>query len=79
MQGPTGNFCTDACRSAHETFIQRAKQLDDMKARGQWGKLIRNGVMVVVLVLIGSSIAHYLGYNVPVIGGFLEGVIPRAN
>lgn len=78
VQGPTGNFCSDACRSAHEAFVQRAKQLDDMKAGGRVGRLIRNAVMIVVIVLIVSAIAVYYGYEVPVIGGFLEGIVPGA-
>lgn len=50
-----------------------------MKARGRFGKYLRNAIMVAVIVLIGSAIAHYYGYEIPIIGGFLEGVVPRAN
>lgn len=79
VQGPTGNFCSEDCRKAHEAFLQRAKQLDDMKARGSVGKFVRNGITIAALILIVSAIAHYFGYAVPVIGGFLEGIVPRAD
>ena len=79
MQGPTGYFCSDACRKNHEAFIERAKQLDDMKGRLNFDRLIRNTFMIVVIVLIGSMVAHYFGYNIPVLSGIFEGRVPRAN
>ncbi len=79
VQGPTGYFCSEGCKTNHEAFIQRAKKLDDMKSGFQFGTFIRNAVMVIVILAIGSVIAHYFGYDIPVVGGFLDGVVPRAN
>lgn len=78
VQGPTGYFCSDGCKSSHESFVQRAKQLDDMKSGVNLRLLIRNGGRLLILLLIVSVIAHYYGYDVPLFSSLFEGIIPRA-
>ena len=57
--GPTGRFCSPACRQKHETFMQRAQQMEGragsgifVKLRGLIGSII---MILVVLVVIGVA------------------------
>ncbi|HEX73151.1 MAG TPA: hypothetical protein ENN65_07530 [Candidatus Hydrogenedentes bacterium] len=57
--GPTGRFCSPACRQKHEAFMQRAQQMDGrarsgvfVKLRGLIGSII---IILVVLAVIGVA------------------------
>lgn len=81
IQGPTGNFCSDTCKSMHERFTERAQQLDKMSKSGGFlnrlwwlgKKIIVIGLTVVLLV----AVATYLGVNIPVASDILRNLINR--
>ena len=71
VTGPTGNFCAEECKTKHETFTQRAQQLDKMSRSGGFmTKLWFLGKKIVIFVLFFLAIAvalHFFGVNVPVV------------
>lgn len=79
--GPTGRFCGEACKTAHETFVERAKQLDDMRGgAGVFGKLLvrlKQLAILLVVLLLGAVAATYFGINVPVIGDSIANLLNR--
>lgn len=76
IQGPTGNFCSDECKSKHETFMQRAAQLDKMSKRGGFtSKLWFLGKKIVIFALFFLAIAvalHFIGVDIPVVSPILR-------
>lgn len=54
--GPTGLFCSEACKSKHETFVQRAQQLESKKGSvsimAKVRKLLGNVVAIIILLII---------------------------
>ena len=77
VQGPTGYFCSEYCRSSHEAFVHKAKQLDDMKRGFDLRMITRNWWRALLVILILLIIAHYYGYEIPVLSGMLEGIVPQ--
>ena len=55
VMGPTGTFCSEECKARHETFVQRAAQLDSMRRpstlMGSLKRLV--GKLIVALILLG--------------------------
>ncbi len=75
IQGPTGYFCTPHCKEKHEEFIERAKQLDDVRTSRGFGQLfmrIRQLIVISIVVLIAAAVATYYGIYIPVLSDFLE-------
>jgi len=66
--GPTGRFCSEACRSKHEAFMQQAQQLEG-KGRGstlvQLKKLAGSLVVIAVVLIVIGVVASL--YPVPVL------------
>lgn len=76
VAGPTGNFCAEECKQAHEQFIDRAEQLDDKKRLGLgariWDlgkKILIVGVVVMVLAFVAT---RFLGINVPILSDIIR-------
>lgn len=84
VQGPTGNFCSQACKEKHEAYVQRAQQLEQRKPsflKGstfkRWAKRV---IILIIVLVIVSVVAAFMGYNVPVIGRigwWVRGLIGR--
>ncbi len=60
-QGPTGRFCSPACRQKHEAFMKRSQELDGkarsstfIKLRSLLGTLIIVAAALLVLGVVGS-------------------------
>jgi len=71
--GPTGVFCSVACKEKHEQFIARAAKLEQMRKPARLGprKFFRFVMKIVVLaavVFLAAAIATGMGYEVPVLG-----------
>lgn len=78
IKGPTGNFCSDECKGRHETFVQRAGKLDDMKkARWGVGAILKKSVILSVIVVAAAAGAHFMGFEIPVLSEFIEGLSNR--
>ncbi len=81
VQGPTGYFCSDACKGSHEKFTERAQRLDKMSRTGgltvRLMGLLKKAVFWSVLALVAAGVATYFGFNVPVLGEFLKGIVNR--
>jgi len=74
VQGPTGNFCSQACKEKHEAYVQRAQQLEERKPSffkgSTFRRWVKRGVILVVVLLIVSVVAAFMDYDIPLIGGF---------
>lgn len=75
-KGPTGNFCSDECKAAHETFMRRAEKLDDMKKKS-WGLSIKKVVVAAIVLLVVAVGADYMGFEIPVLSEFVAGLRNR--
>jgi hypothetical protein len=73
IAGPTGLFCSDACKQKHEAFVQRAQQLESRKAplnilakiRKLIGKILVLLILLAFLVVVGIVLP-----DIPVLGTF---------
>ena len=54
VKGPTGNFCSQACKEKHETFVQRAATMDSMRRPSTLGTKLKRliGKLIVILILL---------------------------
>jgi hypothetical protein len=79
VQGPTGNFCSEDCKSKHEVFTQRAQQLDTMSRSGGFlNKLWFLGKKIIVFALFFLAVAvalHFIGLNVPVVSPVIRNIM----
>lgn len=79
--GPTGKFCSDACKESHEVFVQRAQQLDSMKKSSSFGaKLFVIAKKVVIFglaALIIAVILTFFGVTIPVVSDAINGALGR--
>ena len=79
VQGPTGNFCSDECKVNHETFMRRAKALDDMKGAGGGMRTIKKFIGSVVTLSIAGVIlaiaATIMGFDIPVVSEFFRDIV----
>lgn len=69
VKGPTGNFCSQACKERNESFVQRAATLDSMRRPSTFGTKLKRlvGKLIVVLILlIALGVAGSL-MNIPVL------------
>jgi len=77
ISGPTGNFCSEGCKAAHENFTQRAQQLDSMQKSAVGTKLWFLGKKILffgVIIVIVGFVAGYFGIEVPVLSNLLRSV-----
>jgi hypothetical protein len=76
VAGPTGSFCSEACKKKHETFVQRAAKLDDMQRDTSFfGKLwirVRKVLAFVIIALILALAVHFMGVTVPWLSDILN-------
>ncbi|MCH7960038.1 MAG: hypothetical protein IID08_07905 [Candidatus Hydrogenedentes bacterium] len=78
IKGPTGNFCSDECKGLHETFVQRAAKLDDMKKkRSGLGAILKKIVVLGIVLLVVAFGADFMGIEIPVLSEFVEGLLNR--
>ena len=85
VTGPTGNFCSQACKEKHQEFIKRAQSLQrSSRGAGNMRKLGRFAIkLVIFLVVVGAICLAALRYPIPVLSdvvraglGFISGVLP---
>lgn len=72
VKGPTGNFCSDECKAAHETFTRRAAQLDNMKATGGFGRIVKRVVILAIVLVVITVGAGMMGIEIPVLSELLR-------
>lgn len=76
IQGPTGSFCSEACKQKHEVFVQRAAKLDDMQRDTSFfAKLwirIRKLLVFAIVILVIAVVVHYMGVEVPFLSDLLR-------
>ena len=78
VQGPTGNFCSEACRFKHEEFTKRAQKLDTMSRGGgfvvkiYW--FLKKLAVFALAALLIAVVVHYLGVDVPIVSPFIRGI-----
>ena len=77
--GPTGRFCSDACKQRHEVFVKRASKLDDMRrTSGVFGKLmarLKKLLVYAAAILIIAVIIHFFGVRVPIVSDIINKVL----
>ncbi|MFP4502474.1 MAG: B-box zinc finger protein [Candidatus Hydrogenedentota bacterium] len=68
IMGPTGRFCSENCRTTHEAFVQRARQLET-KTRVGFGVRLRNFLGSLIVVVIVAAVVLGIGhfFEVPVL------------
>jgi len=49
--GPTGNFCSDACKEKHQAFMSKAQQLEGRAGTSMF-VLLRNLMAWVIIVVV---------------------------
>lgn len=73
VQGPTGRFCSVACKEKHQAFMARSQQLEG-KARSSFGVRLRKtlGLIVGILVVFGAVGVVATVFEVPVLSGLVR-------
>lgn len=76
VAGPTGRFCSQACKDRHESFTQRAAQLDDMRRDTSffaklWIRVKKLLVWVIAALAIAVAL-HFFGVHVPFVSPFIQ-------
>ena len=75
IQGPTGNFCSETCKTSHEEFMGKAQQLDQMSRGGGFlTKLWFLGKKIVVFGLFFLAVAvalHFVGLHIPFVSDLI--------
>jgi len=74
VSGPTGQFCSEACKDRHEKFIERAQQLQERsRSTGTFKKLktfiIKLVILIIALVILGFAA---LQFDLPVVSDFVR-------
>ncbi len=75
VQGPTGRFCSAACKEKHQAFMARSQQLEG-KARSSFGARFRKVggfILLVAVVLVAVAVAATI-FEVPVLSGLVRQV-----
>ena len=77
IKGPTGVFCCAKCKVDHETFTQRAAQLDTMTKKSSIVSKLIGGLktligLAILAGLIGLILHYALQIEVPIISDLLN-------
>jgi hypothetical protein len=66
--GPTGRFCSENCKTTHENFVQRARQLET-KTRSGFGMRLRNAFGFLIVAVVVTAVVLGIGFffEVPVL------------
>ena len=76
FKGPTGSFCSEACKQRHEVFVQRAAKLDDMQRDTSFfGKLwirVRKLLVFAIIAFLLVVAVHFMGVTVPWLSDLLN-------
>ena len=77
--GPTGKFCSDACKQRHEVFVKRASKLDDMRrTSGLFGKMLdrlKKFSIYAAAILIVAVVVHFFGVEVPIVSDIIRNIL----
>ena len=75
VAGPTGNFCSQDCRTRHEAFVQRARELDAQRGVGLMVQ-VRKFLGAAVVALAVLAVLGIVGslFEVPILSGIVRGV-----
>lgn len=75
-QGPTGYFCSAECKQKHETFVQRAQQLEQRRGGTGFGYRIRRFFGFAAAVLVIAIVLGVVGtlFEVPVLSNLVRSV-----
>lgn len=79
VKGPTGEFCSEECKEKHQSFVQRAQQVDAMKKakRGfPFGRLIRKAIVIAVLLIFAVALGAAFGIEIPFLSPLVRGFLP---
>ncbi len=68
--GPTGYFCSDACKDQHQRFTERVEAMDRREpAPGKWRLKLRKfmvkGAVLALALIVLALTAYVLGFDVP--------------
>ncbi|MCH8204062.1 MAG: hypothetical protein IID09_02810 [Candidatus Hydrogenedentes bacterium] len=77
--GPTGKFCSDACKERHEVFVKRASKLDDMRRTSSaFGKLMTRLKKVAIFaaaIIIIAVVLHFFGVELPIVSDIIRNIL----
>lgn len=78
IMGPTGKFCSEQCKTNHETFVQRAQQLDSMQRKSSFfantGDLIKKILVFAAAAIIVLVVLHFIGVEIPVVSNIIYNI-----
>ncbi len=77
VSGPTGVFCSETCKEKHETFIQRAGDLDAQKKRSAgFGATLRKVFNLALALVVIAAILGVAGavFQIPVLSPIVHHV-----
>lgn len=73
VKGPTGMFCSDTCRSQHESFVEKANAIE-RRERAPGGlisvwlrKIAASVIVAVVVILVAGFVAKRYNVDVPIL------------
>jgi hypothetical protein len=77
VMGPTGVFCSTACKEKYEQFVERAAKLDAMPKPKAFNSAKIIGILVKLILLVvvlsaAAVVASIYGIDIPVVGGFVQ-------
>ncbi len=79
VKGPTGDFCSEECKEKHQSFIQKAQQVEAMKKvrRGfPFGRLIAKFITWAILLIFLVAVAAVFGIEIPYLSPLVRSFIP---
>jgi hypothetical protein len=79
VKGPTGDFCSDACKDKHQAFVARAQQLESgRKVRRPFPlwRIVRKALAWSLLLVLVVLIAAIFGVEIPYLTPLLRQILP---
>lgn len=77
--GPTGKFCSDACKQRHEVFVKRASKLDDMRSTSSvFAKLmtrVKKFAIFAAAIIIIAVVVHFFDVEVPIVSDIIRTIL----
>jgi len=76
IQGPTGRFCSEACKEQHQEFVKRAARLDDRRRDTSffakiWIRLKKTAVYLLAALIV-LVVLHFFGIYIPLVSDQIE-------
>ena len=79
VNGPTGMFCSEACKETHEAFVNRAQQLDGMRKDSTKAAslkiMLRKAIIWLIILGVAAVGLTYLGIDLPVVGAPIQNTL----